>query len=133
MSTFANLVTLLSGLSVSGVNRVYVYTPPAVAGDLPALFVGLPTGRGRTSTTRRKTLDRQIQLVLLLASENEGTEARNYAQGITLMDALAAALLALDDNAHWQGIPTFDIRLGGYELSNNAYWAVICTIQVQGL
>jgi len=139
MTTFASLVTSISGLSITGVNTSYAYTPESLGNaDLPASFVRLPSGTIGFSPAdcldSQKT--RSIELVVCIKAIDLGTAEQNFADTVTMLDSVDTAV------GTWAYLPAQNGIAIEYSLStsgtapeivgDSAYYAVIATITGQG-
>ncbi len=137
MTTHAEFITsVVTTLSVSGVERQYVGVPPSLnAADLPASYPEsvqidqepLTFGAHGGNTTFRCTF------VIATEPYGLGTVPVNFAQIVTLSDNLDTALRGANIG---QGTLKWNIQggagAGPIEVAGNVYWGVRCFITGKG-
>jgi hypothetical protein len=139
MTTFASLVTSISGLTITGVNTTFDYTPESIGNaDLPASFVRLPSGDVGFSPADCLASQkvRTIELVVLIKPVGLETAEQNFSDTVTMLDSVDTAV------GTWAYLPaqngiaiTYSLSTSGDApeiVGDSSYWAVIATIQGQG-
>jgi hypothetical protein len=99
MRTFAEFAGDLTGMSVTGIKRVYTAPPESLStANLPALFPMLPEGEQAPLTFGASEYggSRSLELWVPIKPSAQGTLADAYAAMTAMMDALDTALRALD-------------------------------------
>lgn len=134
MTTLAEFITAVAGVSVAGVNRQYTYPPAALnSGDLPATYVTPPNGgRGGAFfafdmyTDKRRSCD----FVCAVEPVGQGTQQANFEAMIAMADAMEAGLDATIDAI---GIRVdYTMETGTVDIAGLSYWAVIARITAHG-
>lgn len=132
ITTYADFVSNLAELSVSGVTRQYDYPPASLnAADLPASFVLLPSGDDAAVTFQAgggwPTL--RADLVVALAAVGQDVQEQNYDDAVAMMDSLAAALRDADlarSPLSWT-LTTEVLMIAG-----KAFWCVRAVVEGRG-
>ena len=139
MTTFASLVTSISGLTITSVTRTYTSTPESLGkADLPAQFIRLPSGNvGYAPADCDETeITRTIELVVCIEPVALETASQNFDDTVEMMDYMQSAV------STWAYLPaqngvaiTYSISTSGdapVYVGDTAYWAVIATIAARG-
>jgi len=129
ITSYSTFTTALAGLSVTGVTRKYTYPPESLGtADLPAMYVGLPSGDEPMLTFQTKGGWPEMTCDLVVAVEPvaQNTQSANYDDMITIMDNLSTALRAASIG---RGPLTWTIT-GNVQVAvaGATYWAVIATV-----
>ena len=128
MTTYAEFVTAVAGLSITGVNRQYTKEIDAAhTADLPVSFPRLPQGGTNEETMTTCTDDgktRSIELVILLEPVGQSTTPANFDATVAMADNVESAI----DTAGNTIMPfvTYDIAMNNTAVPG--YWAVIATV-----
>lgn len=130
MSTNAEFIAAIQGLTVSGVTRHYDEPPASL--DLTAGAVAFPTmpngERGEMVTScADMSKTRSMGYVIVLIPTGQGTQAQNYARLAALMDALEDALDALTPTM-FNFIEYSISTTGNYPVGSSDHWAIIANI-----
>lgn len=130
-NTYANFVSALAALEVSGVNRRYAY-PPGSIENLPASFPMLPAGDEAPLTFGASggNLTMRCQFIVVYKAQAQGKPEDDYPAVVALLDSLSAALRAAVGTI-CKGKLTWTARVGEASLGNVAYWAVIADVSGQ--
>jgi len=139
MTTYAALVSAISGLSITGVNRSEDSTPNDIgAADLPFQFVRLPEGEYAPSpaTCTETGTSKSIELVVCIQPAGLETASQNFDDTVAVMDYVEAALHAWDIAPAQNGlIVEYSISTsgsGGVSIGGSDYWAVVATVTITG-
>jgi len=139
MTTFTSLVASISGLTITGVNTTFDYTPESLGNaDLPASFVRLPVGEVGFAPAdcidSQKT--RTIELVVCVKPVGLETAEQNFEDTVTMLDSVDTAV------GTWAYLPaqngvaiTYSLSTSGTSpeiVGDTAYYAVVATITGQG-
>ena len=134
--TAAAFITALSGLSITGVTRMYTYPPETVNNaDMPSAYVRLPELSNERTTMGLsgdpETIDTvQAELVLLVRSINVSDNADNFSTEVSLIDNVNAALKnAISASAP---IDRWTIRQETATVGESGYWAIVATVEASG-
>lgn len=130
MTTYASLVSTVSGITITGVSRALAYIPEAGdTADLPLSFVRLPGGGTNPATLTTCAGDgkaRNIELVVLIEPVGQSTASANFAATVAMCDNVETALNTLGD---FMPMVEYTIRAEGYsEGLETGFWAVIAAI-----
>lgn len=130
---YATFVTNLTGMSVTGVTRVYTEPPRSLnTADLPAMWPQLPTAENSSVTLTHASGLRQATVDLIIAVEpyQQSTNNANFSATITLLDNIETALVT---NAASFGIDRWSVRQGILEVTeNNSFWILAVTVEGSG-
>ena len=139
MTTYAALVSAISGLTITGVNRTEDSTPQSMgAADLPFQFVRLPDGEHAPApaTCYETGTTKSIELVVCLKPAGLETASQNFDDTVAMMDYVEAAIKA------WDILPAQNGLIVEHSIATSAdvgvsvggadYWAVIATITITG-
>ena len=134
--TAASFITALSGLSITGVTRMFAYPPETVANaDLPIAYVRLPELTNERITLGLsgdpETLDKvQGELVVLIRADGLSMNADNFSAMTTMIDnvnsALKAAIAASAQIDRWT------IRQETAIVGESGFWALVATVEASG-
>ena len=128
-------MTTLSGVTVAGVTRTYLYsaatpqTPPLVLSpaDLPAMWFQLPQGgmdpivfAGGASWPMLRA-----EVVIAVMPFRLSLAARSFLSCVTLMDALNTGLQAIQPA---KSKMTWTMRQAVVEVGGAEFWAVVCLV-----
>jgi len=128
--TVAQMVSLVNGLTVSGVTRKYNEPPTQLnTADLPCIFPRLPSqSETIASFTGLPGLDSvTVQLVVVIEPWSQSTHAVNFAAVVSLIDNLTAALKT--SAAANQTIDTWIISSNITDVGTGDYWAIVADVQ----
>jgi len=134
MTTYANFVSNLGDLSITGVTRAYDEPPTSLStADLPALWVQFPVGEEGPLTFQAHggwpTL--RAQLVIAYEAVGQSTQAANFSGTVAMMDNIAKALHPAIGTVV-KGKLTWTIRQGIVTVAGQDYWAVITDVEGHG-
>lgn len=130
--TFAFLASTLGGLTVTGVT-VQAYPPQRIpSGNLPIAYPRFPTGeQAAAAFNGQDGLDvLACEFVILVETVGQSNNVTNYADTITYMDRLNAALKAAMSANHV--IDGWAVRMDIEFIGETAYWAVVATVRASG-
>lgn len=130
--TFASLSSALSALTITGVT-VKASPPQRIpSGDLPIAYPRFPNGEQASAAFNgAEGLDVvACDFALLVETAGQNTNVVNYADTITYMDRLNAALkTAMTTNRVIDG---WSMRMDIELIGETAYWAIIATVRASG-
>ena len=139
MTTFASLVTAISGLTITGVSTKFDYTPESLGNaDLPAQFPRLPNGdAGYAPADCDETeMVRTLELVICIEPVGLGTDEQNFDATVAMLDTANSSI------STWVFLPAQNNIAVSYSLSTSgdspivvgdtAYFGVIATIVGRG-
>ena len=134
MTTFTQLVTAVSGMSVTGVTRQLSYTPNSIStADCPLSFPRLPGG-GKpeiVSTCFASGRTKSIDLVVVIDPAGQNTTDANFAATVAMADNLETAVSSLSFSGHRL---TYAISMDtAVNTDNTGYWAVVLTVTIDKL
>ena len=139
MTTYAALVTAISGLSITGVNRSEDTTPNDIgAADCPFQFVRLPEGEyaAAPATCTETGTTKSIDLVVCIQPVGLETASQNFDDTVAMMDYVETALHAWDIAPAQNGlIVEYSISTSGttgVSVGGADYWAVIAAVTITG-
>lgn len=127
--SLASVLTMLSGITVSGVKRTYAYQPSQInAADMPCMIPAQPTLRGNVVTFSGDSGLRTytVTMVLIVEPSQANTPPAKWAKSVALMDALDDALADVADS--W-ALRLEETALGGGD-NETTYWAIIAEVEV---
>lgn len=130
--TFASLASALSGLTITGVT-VGTHPPQRIpSGNLPIAYPRLPSGeQAAAAFNGADGLDvLTCEFAVLVETAGQSNNVTNYADTITYMDRLNAALKAAMAANHV--IDGWTVRMDIELIGETAYWAVIATVRASG-
>lgn len=126
--TFAEFAADLTGMQVTGVQRVFT-TPPEVlnSAQLPALFPMLPAGDQAPLTFGQSEYggSRTLDLWVPIRASGAGTLASYYPAMTAMMDSLDAALRALDATVAYR--LTWRLQAALLEVAGHEYRGIVVT------
>jgi len=128
MRTFAEFAADLTGMTVTGIKRVYVTPPESLnSADLPALFPMLPEGEQAPLTfgTSEYSGSRMLELWVPVKAAAQGTLAEAYVALTTLMDNLDDALRTLDATVPYR--LTWNVRASLLTVAGTDYRGAVVT------
>ena len=131
-TAYADFVTDLAGLSISGVTRQFTYPPTSLdTADLPSSWVQLPRGDSNPLTFQANggwpTL--RADLVVAVEAVAQEQQAQNFSDVLTMMDAVMTALRSADI---CKGPLSWTIRQDVVEVAGTHYWAVVAEVEGRG-
>jgi len=126
--TYAEYVATLTALTVTGVTKRYSAPPSQLStAQLPAMWARLPSG-----TVEVVAMDGgaglpsfTCDLVIAIEAMAQNTQPANYAKGITIIDALQAALTT---EALEGVLDSWALRLDAEAIGDTAYWVIVATV-----
>lgn len=131
MTTIAQFVATLSGLTVSGVATTYT-EPPAQLGVLPCQYPRLPRLTGGVYLSRDRYWNSVLtgELIVVVEAVSQNRATTNFALAMTLMDNLDAALkTAFAANSGYEWTISQEYLTFG---SDKMYWALVATVTQNG-
>ena len=134
MTTYANFVTNLGDLTITGVTRKL--DEPAVAlatADLPSQWVQFPTGNEGPLTFQAHggwpTFN--AQLVVAYEAVGQNTQAANFSGTVAMLDNVATALRGAVGTVV-KGKLEWTMRVAEVLVGEISYWAVITDVTGHG-
>ena len=134
MTTYANFVTNLGDLSVTGVTRKRDEPPASLnTADLPTMWVQFPIGEEGpiTLAAHGGWPTFKAQLVVAYEAVGQNTQAANFSGTVAMMDNVASALRTAVGTVV-KGKITWTIHQGSVTVAGNDYWAVIADVEGHG-
>jgi hypothetical protein len=133
VTTFASLVTSLTGMSVTGITTILTGPPNALnTADLPTSWVDLPTGEEKPWTASGgggwPTL-RMDYIVAVNPVAQEMDAKQNFSDTITVLDNLMSALRSLDAT---KSKLSWTVRRQMIDVAGIIYWGLVVTVEGQG-
>jgi hypothetical protein len=131
--TAAAFITALSGLSITGVTRMFAYPPETVANaDLPIAYVRLPelTNEAITLSSQPRIDNVQGELVVLVRADGLSMNTDNFSAMVTLIDNVNAALKTAA--AASNRIDRWTIRQETAIVGESGFWALVATVEASG-
>jgi hypothetical protein len=131
-ATYAQFVTAVQALTVSGVNRKYTEPPQKFnSADLPCSFVWFPSGDNKPLTFGGggEFKGRSLDFIVIYA-ETAVTADMPFAATVAMMDAVETALNGLSVGFS-EPVWNINSRLFN-ETAERRYWAVIATVSGKG-
>ena len=131
--TVAAFVSALSGLSITGVTRMYAFPPESVNNaDLPIAYVRLPESSNEAiSLTSATGTDAVMgELVVLVRADNLSMNTTNFAAMVTLIDNINAALKTAA--AASNRFDRWTIRQESALVGDAGYWAIVASVEASG-
>jgi hypothetical protein len=126
--TYANFITAIQGMTVTGVNKHFKQPPTSiVAADLPVAFPLMPSGSlaERLVSCRDNNKIRSIGYVICIEAVGLDIQSIKYSKIGGLLDALETAL----DGLTIANFIDYSLTaVGGYEVAGNTYWAIMAEI-----
>ena len=133
MTTYAQFVSALAAMNVTGVKRRYDAPPRQIStADLPASYPRLPSGQEGPLTAQGQGgwPHFSAEYVILVEPVGQGQQAVNFASAVALIDNLSAAFRTA---ALAKGKNTWTIRQAAVAFSETtAFWAIIATVSANG-
>lgn len=131
--TAASFITALSGLSITGVTRMFAYPPETVANaDLPIAYVRLPelTNEAITFGSLPRIDNVQGELVVLIRADGLSMNTDNFSAMTTMIDNVNAALKTAA--AASNRIDRWTIRQETAIVGESGFWALVATVEASG-
>jgi len=131
MTTYADFVTNLGDLAVSGVTTLLDEPPLSLnTADLPAQWVQLPEGDEGPLTVRTHGgwPVFRAQLIVALEPIAQETQSVNFAAAVDMMDNLSAALRPAIKTV-CKGRMAWTVRVDVVEVAGHSYWATIADVE----
>lgn len=127
--TYTSFVNALSAITVAGVKRQYTSPPSQLAGaDLPALHPQLPEHTQDIISIASNTglFTVACELAIVIKANQQGTAAANFAECLTMLDALNSALI---DSTSALNIDRWSMRQDGVTYGDTAYWTIVARVE----
>jgi hypothetical protein len=134
MTTFASLVSSISGLTITGVNRTYTSIPESLStADLPAQFVRLPNGvmTYAPSNCYQVGKTRDIELVICVEPLALEVADQNFDDTVAMMDYVETAIDTWNDS-QTSLLVEYNVAASALRVGETDYWAVITSISARG-
>ena len=131
--TAASFITALSGLSITGVTRMFAYPPETVANaDLPIAYVRLPelTNESLTLNSTPRIDSVQGELVVLIRADGLSMNTDNFSAMVGMIDNVNAALKTAA--AASNRIDRWTIRQETAIVGESGFWALVATVEASG-
>jgi hypothetical protein len=131
--TAASFITALSGLSITGVTRMFAYPPETVANaDLPIAYVRLPelTNEAITLGSLPRIDNVQGELVVLIRADGLSMNTDNFSAMVGMIDNVNAALKTAA--AASNRIDRWTIRQETAIVGESGFWALVATVEASG-
>ena len=122
--TYTSFVNALSAITVAGVKRQYTAPPSQLSSaDLPAMHPQLPEHTQDVISIASNTglFTAACELAIVIKANQQGTAAANFAECLTMLDALNSALI---DNTSALNIDRWSMRQDGVTYGDTAYWTI---------
>lgn len=138
MATFADFLTAVQAIAVSGVTRAYDEPPNSLnTADLPASFPMLPSGGigEKLVSCWSQNEFRTIRFAIAIEPTGQSTQATKYGQLAALMDSAGDAFKALERS---QGgtlavFVEYDIEAAIITIAGNDYWGIVSEIRARDI
>ena len=127
--TYTSFVNALSAIAVTGVKRQYTAPPSQLSSaDLPAMHPQLPEHTQDVISISSNTglFTAACELAIVIKANQQGTAAANFAECLTLMDALNDALTT---NTAALNIDRWAMRQDGVTYGDTAYWTIVARVE----
>mgnify|MGYP003442577585 FL=1 len=127
--TYTSFVNALSAITVAGVKRQYTAPPSQLSSaDLPALHPQLPEHTQDIISLASSTglFVVTCELAIVVKANSQGDAAANFAECLTLMDALNDALT---NNTAALNIDRWSMRQDGVTYGDTAYWTIVARVE----
>ena len=131
--TAASFITALSGLSITGVTRMFAYPPETVANaDLPIAYVRLPelTNEAITLGSLPRIDNVQGELVVLIRADGLSMNTDNFSAMVGMIDSVNAALKTAA--AASNRIDRWTIRQETAIVGESGFWALVASVEASG-
>ena len=126
--TYTSFVNALSAIAVTGVKRQYTAPPSQLSSaDLPAMHPQLPEHTQDVISILSNTglFTAACELAIVIKANQQGTAAANFAECLTMLDALNSALI---DNTSALNIDRWSIRQTAVAYGD-AYWTIVARVE----
>ena len=126
--TYTSFVNALSAITVTGVKRQYTAPPSQLSSaDLPAMHPQLPEHTQDVISISSNTglFTAACELAIVIKANQQGTAAANFAECLTMLDALNSALI---DNTSALNIDRWSIRQTAVAYGD-AYWTIVARVE----
>ena len=127
--TMAGLVDGLTGLSWSGITKVFGEMPQQVTtANIPYMYPRIPASSAAAATFSAAIGLRSatVELVTVVGTPSQGTNAAKFDKMVALIDSMHAVLAA---NALTLNIDQWTI---GSEYTEDGYWLIVATVEASG-
>ena len=127
--TYTSFVNALSAITVAGVKRQYTAPPSQLSSaDLPALHPQLPEHTQDIISLASSTglFVVACEVAIDIKANQQGTAAANFAECLTMLDALNSALV---DNTSALSIDRWSMRQDGVTYGDTAYWTIVARVE----
>ena len=126
--TYTSFVNALSAITVTGVKRQYTAPPSQLSSaDLPALHPQLPEHTQDIISLASSTglFVVACEVAIVIKANQQGTAAANFAECLTMLDALNNALI---DNTSALNIDRWSMRQTAVEYGDT-YWTIVARVE----
>ena len=130
MTTYAQLVTAVSGMSVTGVVRKFAYEPDSVqTTDMPISYVRFPSGTrpGEISTCFMQGTSKSIEAVYVIDAGGQNTAAANFAAKVAMADNIETAVETLAATFSSEFL-TYTLTDESSPMDTTGYHAIVLTV-----
>ena len=127
--TYTSFVNALSAITVAGVKRQYTAPPSQLSSaDLPAMHPQLPEHTQDIISLASNTglFVVMCELAIVIKANQQGTAAGNFAECLTMLDALNSALI---DSTSALNIDRWSMRQDGVTYGDTAYWTIVARVE----
>ncbi len=127
--TYTSFVNALASITVTGVKRQYTAPPSQLSSaDLPAMHPQLPEHTQDVISIASNTglFTAACELAIVIKANQQGTAAANFAECLTMLDALNNALI---DNTSALNIDRWSMRQDGVTYGDTAYWTIVARVE----
>ena len=127
--TYTSFVNALSAITVTGVKRQYTAPPSQLSSaDLPAMHPQLPEHTQDVISILSNTglFTVACELAIVIKANQQGTAAANFAECLTMLDALNDALTT---NTAALNIDRWAMRQDGVTYGDTAYWTIVARVE----
>ena len=127
--TYTSFVAGLAALNVSGVTRKYTAPPSQLSSaDLPTMYPRLPEGNQEIVSFGYEVgkLSTVCELVVVMKADKQGNSQPNFADCLTMLDALNSAL---DANAASLNLDRWSLRQDGEQIGETPYWIIVARVE----
>lgn len=127
--TYTSFVNALASITVAGVKRQYTAPPSQLSSaDLPAMHPQLPehTQEVINLVSSPGLFAAACELAIVIKANQQGTAAANFAECLTMLDALNSALI---DNTSALNIDRWSMRQDGVTYGDTAYWTIVARVE----
>ncbi len=134
MTTYAQFVSALAGLTVTGVKRKFTSTPTQLStADLPATYPRIPNASegGLTAEGQGGWPTLTCDLVIVVEPMGQSRPSANFAATVSLIDNLNTALrgASLTKSKHSWTVRREGVNVDGGQTD---YWALVATVTGHG-